>query len=437
MSEVAGSPPKGPGWVRSKAGTVVIAVAAVAIVFIMVIMVVLSPSMSPLASVHDADGDGYADSVDEFPDDGSEWNDLDEDGVGDNADEFPDDADETSDSDSDGVGDNSDPFPEDSSEWMDADEDGVGDNTDEFPDDADESSDEDGDGVGDNSDDFPDDDTEWSDSDGDGVGDNADAFPEDPDEDSPETLCSWDIMSDGVTVMFQAVAPEFEWDDLKITLSSGSDIAVWEPENDDLDGWEPATIEIYDSQDIGGTHIYLMAVDLGGNGLVSAFDGFGLYPENGSFESFVEYTLVVSYEPTGDELEDVSFSFGNTTTPVMAMSKTTITDGVRITFVAVEDDIDWDLVSFVLSDGTNAIGWSNLTADMLDDGIGDTQVMLAEMLGALEVSFSVMDLSGNGRLNSGDFVSLTATSFAWDTDYTFVAIYEPTDGVMAEITFSG
>ncbi len=437
MSEAAESPPKGPGWARSRTGTAVIAVAAVAVIFIMIIAVVLSPSMSPLASVHDADGDGYVDSVDEFPDDGSEWNDLDGDGVGDNADEFPDDADETSDSDSDGVGDNSDPFPEDSSEWMDTDEDGVGDNSDEFPEDADESSDADGDGVGDNSDDFPDDDTEWSDSDGDGVGDNSDPFPDDEDKDSPEVLFSMEIMIDGVMVMFEAVAPEFEWDDLMVTFGTDSDTAVWEFENEDLDGWEPATTKVYDSYDIGGTRVYLVAIDLTGDGLVSAFDGFMIYPENESFDPYTEYTLVISYEPTGHELEDLTFSFDQMTTPVTTLSDEPITNGLKITFGAVSQDVSWSEVSFLLGDGTYYGGWSNLTADMLDDGLGDTQVMQTVTLGTLVVTFSVTDLSGNGEVNQGDYIKLTATSFSAVTDYTFVVIYEPTDGLMGECTFTG
>ena len=130
----------------------------------------------------DADGDGYPDSTDAFPNDSSEWQDTDGDGVGDNGDAFPNDATETLDSDSDGVGDNSDAFPNDASETLDSDGDTVGDNADAFPNDATETVDSDSDGVGDNSDVFPNDATETVDSDSDGVGDNSDAFPNDASE---------------------------------------------------------------------------------------------------------------------------------------------------------------------------------------------------------------------------------------------------------------
>ena len=130
----------------------------------------------------DADGDGYSDENDAFPNNPTEWFDSDFDGVGDNTDMFPNDTGEWMDSDGDGVGDNGDAFPYDANETMDSDNDGVGDNADMFPFNAFEYLDSDGDGAGDNSDRFPFDANETMDSDNDGVGDNADAFPNDPSE---------------------------------------------------------------------------------------------------------------------------------------------------------------------------------------------------------------------------------------------------------------
>ncbi|MDC0556994.1 thrombospondin type 3 repeat-containing protein [Candidatus Poseidoniaceae archaeon] len=141
----------------------------------------------------DADGDGYWDFDDAFPEDSNEWEDSDGDDVGDNSDEFPSNPSEWIDSDGDSIGDNSDAFPNNSSEWNDSDLDGVGDNSDALPNDPSETVDSDGDGIGDNSDaypylnnfldsdgdtvpdfmdDFPSDMTQWRDSDGDGWGDN-------------------------------------------------------------------------------------------------------------------------------------------------------------------------------------------------------------------------------------------------------------------------
>ena len=119
----------------------------------------------------DQDGDGFSDDGDAFPDDSDEWSDSDNDGVGNNTDAFPHDANETKDSDGDGVGDNADAFPNDGNETKDSDNDGIGDNEDLFPW-LNNFNDTDNDGIEDISDDFPNDSTQWFDDDGDGYGDN-------------------------------------------------------------------------------------------------------------------------------------------------------------------------------------------------------------------------------------------------------------------------
>lgn len=435
MSEGQAKPSGVPGWMRSRVGTMVTTAIVVAVAFALILVVMLSPSMSPLASIHDADGDGYADSVDDFPDDASEWNDLDGDGVGDNADAFPDDSSETSDSDSDGVGDNSDPFPTDASEWNDADDDGVGDNSDEFPYDPDECQDSDSDGVGDNSDAFPDDPTEWSDTDGDGWGDNTDVFPEDPDEDSPELLLYGELMSDYVLEEFMVVNPEFPWDDFKVTLSSGSEIIVWEPESEDL--VDTVTVaHDYETFSIGDIDVFLSVTDVSGDGLVSAMDAFGIFVVDGSFASDIDYVLNCTYEPTGHVFKEFTFSF-DLETPVSSLTRSPITNGCKFTFVAVTDEVSWNDVTVLLGDGTYFVSWSNITSDDLDDGIAVMHNYGVETLGTLEVTLVIVDLAGNGIVNGGDYFTLTAVSFSGATDYTVTLIYEPTDGQITTMTFTG
>ncbi len=157
----------------------------------------------------DGDGDGWADLIDPFVNDDSQWKDSDGDGYGDNP-----------------LGNNPDRWVLDASQWFDTDEDGFGDNEfgtrgdscptvygtstldifgcpdtdgdgwsnegDSFPTIASQFSDRDGDGWGDNQsegaeqvDAFPSDGTQWEDLDGDGHGDNkygteGDWFPDDP-----------------------------------------------------------------------------------------------------------------------------------------------------------------------------------------------------------------------------------------------------------------
>ena len=90
----------------------------------------------------DSDGDGYADSIDELPNEDTQWVDFDNDGYGDNPDGLSPDGCPTipgtsyldvlgcSDFDSDGWSGNSDAFPFNASQWLDQDEDGYGDNLD-------------------------------------------------------------------------------------------------------------------------------------------------------------------------------------------------------------------------------------------------------------------------------------------------------------------
>ena len=172
----------------------------------------LSPSISPLSSIHDTDGDGFADDDDQFLNNPTQWADSDGDGYGDNqsseatqVDDLPLNPTQWVDSDGDGYGDNQgsaatqvDNFTDNPTQWADSDGDGYGDNqsseatqVDDFPSNPTQWTDSDGDGFGDNQnsgatqvDDLPLNPTQWSDSDGDGYGDNnalgatqTDAFP--------------------------------------------------------------------------------------------------------------------------------------------------------------------------------------------------------------------------------------------------------------------
>ena len=153
----------------------------------------------------DADGDGWADVEDVYPQNGTQWSDSDEDGFGDSpVGDFADSCPSLSgtstidrygciDSDGDGysnpygqhtVQDGADAFPNDETQWFDLDDDGFGDNPDGLnSDDCINQSgtsreggilgctDSDSDGWADSIDAFPNEPTQWSDADGDGFGD--------------------------------------------------------------------------------------------------------------------------------------------------------------------------------------------------------------------------------------------------------------------------
>ena len=162
-------------------------------------------STTPYGCVDD-DGDGYANLIDDFPNDPTRWIDSDDDGYDDAEDACPllggnstQDRLGCLDSDGDGfsdptlpvgntsgwnVSDGADAFPHEASQAVDSDGDGFGDNAggveaDACPSEAGTSSadrfgcvDEDGDGTSDANDAFLGEATQWTDSDGDGYGDN-------------------------------------------------------------------------------------------------------------------------------------------------------------------------------------------------------------------------------------------------------------------------
>jgi len=179
----------------------------------------------------DADGDRWADQIDDFVNDLSQWNDSDGDGFGDSLVGFQGDACPTTigtsaqdrfgclDADGDGWSDDGDLFSNNPTQWADRDGDGYGDNqsesatmTDKFPVDGTQWNDSDGDGHGDNpygtqGDWFPNSPERWQDSDRDGVADEDDAFP----NDSSQTI---DVDNDGYGDNVNGNLPDVFPDDL-------------------------------------------------------------------------------------------------------------------------------------------------------------------------------------------------------------------------------
>ena len=171
-------------------------------------------STSLILGCLDSDGDTWADSIDVFPDDITEWADNDSDGFGNNIDFCPITAGTSTngsigclDDDGDSWSNNHDFMPTDPSQWLDSDGDGYGDNTsgtdgDSCPNEAGNAAfdligcpDNDQDGWSNSGDAFPEHRSQYQDSDADGYGDNnspgaelADHWPDDPARNTAEVL---------------------------------------------------------------------------------------------------------------------------------------------------------------------------------------------------------------------------------------------------------
>jgi hypothetical protein len=186
----------------------------------------------------DIDGDGFANEIDAFRFDPTEWKDTDGDRTGDNSDAFPLENEEWGDFDNDGIGDNADEdddndgvpdefeyinFSMDLDDWKDLDKDLMGPSIDEDDDndgvpnlwddlwwnknagfdiDGDlvgneQDSDIDGDSILNLTDAFPYDSSEWTDTDNDRLGNNID-----PDDDNDGFPDSWEEFSENVQYFF-------------------------------------------------------------------------------------------------------------------------------------------------------------------------------------------------------------------------------------------
>ena len=256
----------------------------------------------------DDDNDTYADLIDAFPLDNSEWLDTDGDNIGNNAD--PDD-------DNDNVSDSLDAFPLISSEWADADADGTGDNAD---------TDDDNDTVSDSQDAFPFDASEWSDTDADGIGNNADtdddndnvsdsqdAFPlissEWADADADGTGDNADTDDDNDTVSDSQDAFPFdasEWSDTDADgIGNNTDT---DDDNDTvIDSLDAFSLLATESIDTDGDGIGDNAdIDDDGDGILDSLDSFPLdstntptkimdIDGNGQIDGLTDAMLVLRY----------------------------------------------------------------------------------------------------------------------------------------------
>lgn len=137
------------------------------------------------------------------------------------------------------------------------------------------------------------------------------------------------------------------------------------------------------------------------------------------------------------------FPFGNEeeTTPAVSLTRSIITDGVKLTLVAITDnDVAWGDIDIILADNSTYVTWHPNTADLTGSSVTSFNYS-TQSLGSLPVNCSVVDLAGNGGINAGDFVTLRtydgSTTFSPGVTYTVTLVYKPTAGEMGRIQFTG
>jgi len=133
----------------------------------------------------------------------------------------------------------------------------------------------------------------------------------------------------------------------------------------------------------------------------------------------------------------LGFSGGEMTTPQTLLTKTAVTDGYRFTFGHVDGIVAWSEVEFVLTDGEDSASWFAESSDLTGSGIV-SQTYASAVISSTEVTLSITDLSGNGRIDAWDYFTLvSSTGFSATSDYTVQVIYLPTAQPMCLSSFSG
>ncbi|MGB2825540.1 MAG: archaellin/type IV pilin N-terminal domain-containing protein, partial [Thermoplasmata archaeon] len=75
----------------------------------------------------------------------------------------------------------------------------------------------------------------------------------------------------------------------------------------------------------------------------------------------------------------LGFGGDTTTTPTSSLTKSSVSSGVKLTFAPVSVDTQWDDITILLSDGTNTVQWSPITAS-LDNTTTSKQIIAAQAL---------------------------------------------------------
>jgi flagellin-like protein len=123
------------------------------------------------------------------------------------------------------------------------------------------------------------------------------------------------------------------------------------------------------------------------------------------------------------------------TPSVMALDKTNIANGCKIALTDPTGEVKWGDIFVQLSEGTNITSWTNLTTeDLVNPSLPAAwSYGSALTLSGLHVFLNISDLAANGKINQGDYLTLTTYStptFSTMTTYTLVLVYRPTGGMI-------
>jgi len=246
---------------------------------------------------------------------------------------------------------------------------------------------------------------------------------------------------------FDFVDRAIAWDDIRISLSCEAVYIDWYPASANFSEVSPHTT-VFPGKTLGSTDVVLTCTDVLGDGHVQEGDYFTLEVAGGlDFQEDLTYALDVLHEGTGARL-DSGARFRGGAMPLSPLSVIETQSGLVAEFSTVHNgtnqsymlqDVCWDELMFVLSDGTNVSGLEPSPGFLLGSA-GVPLTLGSFTLGSLSVVCRVTDLNGDGLVNRGDNVILTPLApegFPTSETYSLLVVYLPESSVMSSAEFTG
>ncbi len=125
--------------------------------------------------------------------------------------------------------------------------------------------------------------------------------------------------------------------------------------------------------------------------------------------------------------------------PVASLTKASVTDGFKFTFTPFSRETVWSDISVMLTDGTNAIAFTNITTTVMTGSAPVVKSFGSQTLGSLTVFINITDLAGNGLVNQGDSFTLTTSGGEFDNTVTYqlFLMHDPTSSEIYSLIFQG
>ena len=260
---------------------------------------------------------------------------------------------------------------------------------------------------------------------------------------TPTSSITTSTVTGGEKFTFAPMSKDTPWSDVSILLSDGSTTCTWTPLTTDLDNGTVAKWNHFaTSANLGTLKVNISIADLAGNGYVNQGDYFTLTLGSGQvFSIATTYAVIVMHDPSSAAICHLDFQGEAEITPTSSLTKSTVLNGLKLTFAPISKDTPWSDVSILLTDGSNSYTWTPLTTD-LDNGTVSRWNHIAAVanLGTLKVNISIVDLAGNGYVNTGDYFALTLGSgqlFSVVTAYTVTIMHDPSSAEICHISFMG